>query len=345
MNMTNCGGSFIGIHTRDDSMSVLYMSRGCQQALGFEPAQIVNRQVKDFVADAYRASDYMGIYQLKSNADGQLEEEDDASIYCWFTNLKSAAGQPILHKLISMKADNTVIFIGMAYPEAPYQTRTELEVQQIDGTGATRALNVTRKMLEMQHRQKSLFRARSQQVKAAFILENHRVLAAAHNNNPDYRVSGPLIGFCTNSVCRLIEADTSDLIGYPFLKLVAPEDLVPTTRFLEQLSDSSEIQFHKFSLLFRPCVIDGDVFVSDEENPRVIVDCMGSAVEDGVVLLVRRIRMTGAPSRRNLGAHLHARIDASADSEEDMSFFEMLSSEPDTSDANESWTWIQDAIS
>ncbi|KAJ2350800.1 hypothetical protein GGF43_004218 [Coemansia sp. RSA 2618] len=337
--------SFIGIHTRDENMSVLYVSNGCQTALGFEPTQIMSKQVKDFVADTYRASDFMGIYKQRVTHDGVLEDEDDASVYCWFTNLKSVGGAPVLHKLISMKTDTAVIFIGMVCQgSVPNHLLTQLEVQQIDALGATRSLNVTQRMRDAQRKHaRPLYRTHNGQIKAAFILENHNTLAE-RNPSPDYRVTGPLIAFCTN-VARLVEADTSDLISYPFLKLVAPEDIVHVTKFFERLVDSTDVMFERLSLLQRPHVIDGDIVVRDEDNFRVVVECMGAAVKDGVVLLLRKLHVSPPPKRDSLGCFVRASIAQDHENDENdiggLSLFDLLSDNPDTSDAPDCWTLIE----
>ncbi|KAJ2268370.1 hypothetical protein GGH14_005776, partial [Coemansia sp. RSA 370] len=210
-------GSFLGLHTRDPSLNVLYVSNGCRTALGFEPSHIIGAQVYDFVYEQ-NAGDYMGIYKRHPTVDGELEDEDDADVYCWFTNLKNAAGGAVLHKLVSMKIDDIVIFMCAAYPEATYQIHNELKVQKIDSKGVKEDLNVTQKMKSARHKRgtsheynPALYRTRNRQAKAAFILENH----CTHTEiSPDFRVTGPLIAYCTNTN-RIIEADTSDLASYP----------------------------------------------------------------------------------------------------------------------------------
>ncbi|KAJ1775923.1 hypothetical protein IW143_004934 [Coemansia sp. RSA 520] len=334
-------GSFLGLHTRDPSLNVLYVSNGCRTALGFEPSHIIGAQVYDFVYEQ-NAGDYMGIYKRHPTVDGELEDEDDADVYCWFTNLKNAAGGAVLHKLVSMKIDDIVIFMCAAYPEATYQIHNELKVQKIDSKGVKEDLNVTQKMKSARHKRgtsheynPALYRTRNRQAKAAFILENH----CTHTEiSPDFRVTGPLIAYCTNTN-RVIEADTSDLASYPFLKLVAPEDLLHVTKFYERLVESTDVQFERFSLLYQPHVISGDIVISEEDNRRVVVECLGSAVKDGVVLLLRKLCIAPPPKRDTMGNFIRASI--APDSEGDdggLSLFDLLSDDPNTTDARDSWT-------
>ncbi|KAJ1859038.1 Myocyte-specific enhancer factor 2D [Coemansia sp. RSA 638] len=276
-------------------------------------------------------------------ADGDIEDEDDADVYCWFTNLKNAAGDAVLHKMVSMKTDDMVVFVGTAYPEVTYQVHNELIVQKVDAMGAMRDLNVTQKMLSARHKQRveneqnsALYRTRNRQAKAAFILENQHTLTEA-NPSPDFRVTGPLIAFCTNAN-RLIEADTSDLISYPFLKLVAPEDVLCVTNFCEQLIGCTDVKFERFSLLYQPHVIDGDIVVSDEDNRRVVVECLGSAVKDGVVLLLRKLCVAPPPKRDTMGNFIRASITPESDGDDGLSLFDLLSDDPNTTDAPDCWS-------
>ncbi|KAJ2657396.1 hypothetical protein IW148_005213 [Coemansia sp. RSA 1199] len=319
-------GSGIGIHSRNPSMSVHYMSNGCLATLGFEPSQIIGGQVRNFVLDPLPEA-YMEIYKRQSTDNGELEDEDDADVYCWYTNLKNATGGAVLHKMVSMKTDDMVIFMGTAYAEARHQIHNE-------------HLNVTQKMLSARDRRgtenerNSMYRTRNRQAKAAFILENQQTLTEA-NDSPDAHVTGPLIMFSTNAN-HLIEADMSDLISFPFLKLVAPEDVLCVTNFCDKLIGSTDVQFEQFSLLYQPHVIDGDIVVSDEDNQRVVVECLGSAVKDGVVLLLRKLCIAPPPKWDTMGNFIRATI--APDSDDGLSLFDLLSDDPSTSEAPDCWS-------
>ncbi|KAJ2360647.1 hypothetical protein H4S02_011891, partial [Coemansia sp. RSA 2611] len=124
--------------------------------------------------------------------------------------------------------------------------------------------------------------------KAALVLE-HPDSSEFEPPDPRRRTAGPLIAFVTGSVSQLVDADPSDLFRFPFMRLVAPEHLVLVSRFFARLNNTAEVLFEKFSLLQRPHVIEGDVEVRDVENNRVHVECLASAVDDGVVLLIRKL--------------------------------------------------------
>ncbi|KAJ2501016.1 hypothetical protein GGH96_002237 [Coemansia sp. RSA 1972] len=318
------------------------MSNGCLATLGFEPSTVMAGCVKDFVVDPLPEA-YTELYKRRSTDDGEIEDEDDADVYCWYTNLKNSTGGAVLHKMVSMKTDDMVIFMGTAYKDAQHQLHNELIVQKIGSSGVKHSLNVTQKMLSARDNRgtegarNSMYRTRNRQAKAAFILENQQTLTEA-NSSPDAHITGPLIMFSTNAN-HLIEGDMSDLISYPFLKLVAPEDLVHVTKYCEQLIGSTDVHFERFSLLYQPHVIDGDIVVSDEDNQRVVVECLGSAVVDGVVLLLRKLCIAPPPKRDTMGNFIRASI--APDSDDGLSLFDLLSDDPSTSEAPDSWTVME----
>ncbi|KAJ1965151.1 hypothetical protein GGI12_000961 [Dipsacomyces acuminosporus] len=335
--------TFLGIHTRDESTQVLYVSSGCRLALGFTPEYIVARRAKDFIADPYD-SDYPQIYA--SRAGGEETPEDEANAYVMYMNIKTASGTPVLHRITTFKCDNCIIVVGMAFPEVPFQGRHELEVQMLDG--AMKKLNITRqrelddtavrkRRSEASSDQRApLYRSGNRQIKAAFVLENP---LNEETEETGRRQNGPLIVFVTGSVSCLIDADTSDLVRYPFLRLVAPEDMLKAGRFFDKLSDSPDVLFETFSLLQRPYLIDGDIRVSNAQNDRVLVECLGANVQDGVALLLRKL-CTKRPFADSSSHSSHSSITLADDECGYMSLEDIVSSDPETSDAPE-WTRLR----
>ncbi|KAJ1838658.1 hypothetical protein LPJ70_005372 [Coemansia sp. RSA 2708] len=124
---------------------------------------------------------------------------------------------------------------------------------------------------------------------------------------------------------------------FPFLKLVAPECILQVSQYFDKLGDSMEIMFETFSLLQRPHVIDGDIVVADEDNQRVLVECLGAAVQDGVAILIRKLKIIPPPKKDNLGNYIHTRIDTDSD-KNNPSLFELVSTDPETSDAGDGWS-------
>ncbi|KAJ2097152.1 hypothetical protein IW146_010238, partial [Coemansia sp. RSA 922] len=349
--------TFIAIHARDDDTQILYISSGCRQAMGYTPAYVISRRARDFIADPFEG-DYPQVFGSK--VDEQEAEEDEANAYVMYMNIKNLCGTPVLHRITTFKCDNCVLVIGMAFPEVPFRGRHELEVQMLDG--AMKRFNITKQNEEEESamrtdgdaatvvggsgRRVQLYYAPSRQVKVALVLESPAVLEPTESD-ADRRQNGPLIVFVTGSVSRLIDADTSDLLRFPFLKLVAPEDVLRASRFFERLGESQDVLFESFALVQRPHVIDGDVAVADEANTRVVVECLGASVQDGVALLLRRLRTTPPPGRDALGNYIMNRRSRGThdhDCEDGyLSLNEMISSDPGTSDAPPGWSPSVDA--
>ncbi|KAJ1718374.1 hypothetical protein LPJ61_006664 [Coemansia biformis] len=314
----------------------------------------MRQKAKDFIIEQYNNDDYASVYA--SNPSGNLvdgmdneDDENEANAYVMYVNLRTASGNPVLTRVTSFKCDNCVIYINMAFPEAPISHQRELQVQMLDG--AMKRMNVTRdndRRLAARRKEATergghvpLYYARSRQIKAALVLENPDT-ASIEAMEAGRRLTGPLVVFVTGSISRLIDADSSDVMRIPFFKLVAPEDLLHVSKFFERLASSTDVLFENFSLLSRPHLIDGDIVVADEQNQRIVVECLGAAVPDGVALMLRKLRTSPAPKRDTIGNYIHSRVHQ-VDEEEGgyMSLSELISSDPDTSDAPDAWSVLR----
>ncbi|KAJ2614855.1 hypothetical protein H4S08_001507 [Coemansia sp. RSA 1365] len=351
--------TYLGIHTKDDNTKILYISSGVRLALGYTPAELISTNAKDHIVDT-SGQDYPSLYgetdidySLPSSSTAtpghstiDEKEDEEANVYVFYAHILTASGQPVLERATTFKCDNCVIFIGSVFPEIPFNNRNELEVKMLDG--AMRRLNLTRqKEAQIERRkalasqpgyQPSLYRAPSKQIKAAFVLEHTRETDSSPLSE-DNRQSGPLIVFVTGSVSHLIEADPSDIMQYPFLKLVAPEDIVHVSEFFEQLYKSTDVQFRNFALVKHPHIIEGDIFIHDSDNPRIVVECLAAAVDDGVVLLLRKLRVLPPPKKDNVGNYIHSSVYKMDDEPGYISLSELISTDPETSDAPE-WSQV-----
>ncbi|KAJ2798718.1 hypothetical protein H4R20_004720 [Coemansia guatemalensis] len=335
--------TYIAIHTRDDAAKFLYLSSGVRQGMGFEPSQLVSQCALDFAADAYDVHDYLKIYKRDSNRGPMDEDENDDSdgdAYMWYVNIKSASGTPVLHRMVSFKCDSSVLVVCIAFPDLPFEAKHALEVQLLDGSMEHR--NITHPEETQVQRQRRLasqpgyrsskYTIRNSQAKAVLMLESPEEVCGGIFG-PGYRVNGPHIAFVTGSVSNLIDADISDVMQYPFLKLVAPEDVTHVSKYFERLAESTDVLFENFALIKHPHIIEGDIFVRDEENPRVVVECLGAAVDDGVAILLRRLREVPAPKRDSLGNYIHTSIYSNNNGDDNStSLFDMISSDPETTD-------------
>ncbi|KAJ2310750.1 hypothetical protein IWW52_005325 [Coemansia sp. RSA 2704] len=338
--------TYIAIHSRSNSADVLYVSGGIREALGYTPSQIITKSATTFIADEFQ-NDYMLIYDKPpGHCEDDEGDEDGADVHSFYLNITHADGHVLLERVTTIKCSSCVIAVITAYPEITGQNQKELEVEMIDRE--MKRVNITRKKKARLERQKqggrvaaqaSLGRVRNKQVKVAFILERADV-ASLETAETGRRPAGPLVAFCTGSVSHLIEADTSDVMNCPFLKLVAPESIAYVSDFFDRLLDSNSVMFDTFALLKHPHIIDGDIFVGDEENPRIIVECLGAAADDGIALLLRHLRTAPAPKRDTLGNYIRS-VTMEIDKESGyQTLADLISSDAETSDAADEWSQL-----
>ncbi|KAJ2845756.1 hypothetical protein IWW36_004654 [Coemansia brasiliensis] len=126
-------------------------------------------------------------------------------------------------------------------------------------------------------------------------------------------------------------------MNYPFLKLVAPECVTHVSRFFDRLIVSADVMFDTFALLKHPHIIEGDIFVAEEKNPRVIVECLGAASMDGIALLLRRISVEPPPTKGQLGTYIQSAIRKQDEDSGYCTLADIISSGVDTSDAASEW--------
>ncbi|KAJ2709160.1 hypothetical protein H4R19_004394, partial [Coemansia spiralis] len=331
--------SYIGIHARDESTRVLYISSGVEDALGYSPESVINTRAIDVMEEHFDVEDLAQMLALDAG------KADTSSVYVMYLNIKSAFGNPILHQATWFLCDDCIVYIGMTFPEVEYAKRTNIAAQQLDG--AMKELDISQELREHQQRtrhtqphahrqQASIYLSPSNKVKAAFVLEHRDAVEEEMG-----QLAGPQVVFVTGSVSRLIDADTSDLSQAPFLKLVAPEDVLQVGKFLDRLFGTTDVMFETFSLLRRPPVVEGDVDVADDDNPRVVVECLGAASRDGVILLVRRLHIACAPKRDTAGNYIRTMVHKVDDEDSGyISLAELISSDPDTSDVPEAWSQL-----
>ncbi|KAJ2448116.1 hypothetical protein EV183_005590 [Coemansia sp. RSA 2336] len=328
--------SFLGIHSRDMETKILYISSGVRTCMGFTPSEMTANEASGYIHDSYN-SIYPTLY-MDSNDEN---DDDESSAFCIYMNLRTANETPVLHRVITMRADNCVIVVATAFPEAPIRDRRELQVQTLDGK--LKQMTISPEQVQLERRRKEaagqggrvpLYYARSRQVKAVLVLE-HPEVAEVETEESGRRPAGPHIAFSTSSISKLIDVDNSDIMNYPFMKLVAPEDLLHVGSYFDRLSRSSDVLFEKFSLLQRPNVIEGDIFVSDEENPRVVVEALGANVQDGIAVLIRKLKVVPAPKRDSMGNYVHSKVHEVTEDSGYVSLSELISSDVETTDAGE----------
>ncbi|KAJ1952745.1 hypothetical protein GGI12_006170 [Dipsacomyces acuminosporus] len=130
-------------------------------------------------------------------------------------------------------------------------------------------------------------------------------------------ITGPRVTFVTNSISQIIDADSSDIQGLPFLSLVATEDITKAAAFLDNALSSNELVLENFRLLADP--VDPN---SRRSRELVSAEFMAMASDDGVNILCQ------------LGKNESARRGPAG---RYMSLDEIISSDPETSGFSEAW--------
>ncbi|KAJ1954365.1 hypothetical protein GGI12_005804, partial [Dipsacomyces acuminosporus] len=128
---------------------------------------------------------------------------------------------------------------------------------------------------------------------------------------------GPKIIFSTDSINRILDVDSSDLHGLPFLSLVDAESSEKAAEFLQKALHSSELVLEQLGLLVSP------LEESHLASPRsVAVEFMAMGSDDGIIMLCQL-------SRPKLGGN-------DADGRY-MPLEDIISSDPETSDFPDAW--------
>ncbi|KAJ2562221.1 hypothetical protein GGH12_003405 [Coemansia sp. RSA 1822] len=337
VNETRCP-SYIAIHTCTTPLKLLYVSSGCRAALGMTPEFIIAQGGTHYIADSFTNTDYSHMFADKQLDSDDEDADDQPSVFMMWLYIKNANDVPVLNQILAFKVGGCVVCVNTAYLDAPFNDHHELKAQALDG--AMRQINVTQERRTESERQQAQRGSRprryaqSKYPKTAFVLETPTLIETEETGR---RAEGPLTVFVTGSVEQIIDADTSDLNNYPFLKLVAPEDISCVSAYVERLVQSSNVLFEKFSLLQRPHIIDGDIRVSDTRNKRIVVESLGAAAQDGVLLLLRKVGEKRSPTMDMAGNYLHANI-GSEDNRGYVSLAELISSDCETTDIGDMWS-------
>ncbi|KAJ1807869.1 hypothetical protein LPJ77_002738 [Coemansia sp. RSA 2523] len=339
--------TFIGLHERTPMASILYCSSGVRPALGYTPASLASQEKRLTVADTFGLQQYSRIFTHNDDEDEEVSFDDEASIFTMYIYLNDHNEHPVLCRVTSFKTDTCVLAVVTTFPEVPFVSRPEIEVEILDRKMAQEDASrqeaaktaVKKGRSGRRSRDRSTFVVKNKRAKVAFVLE-HPHVTTIETEETGRRPNSSVIAFATGSISSLLDVDTSDVAQIPFLKLIAPEDILHVSRYFERLSDATDVQFETFRFMQRPQIIAGDIAVADENNSRVLVEALGAAVEDGVVLLVRKVRVEPAPTRDTLGNFVRPR-DHDFDDADFMSLADIISSDPGTSDAGDGWSELR----
>ncbi|ORX74042.1 hypothetical protein DL89DRAFT_289700 [Linderina pennispora] len=278
--------------------------------MGFQPAAMLGQSAYVFIADDAYKLDYPAVYS-----------NDTASVLVMRLNAKAQDGASVATRLVAFNCDTCILAVAVMFPEQPAEPLPHLAVRQIDALHETQRAMAAAEAVSQQ----GIYVTQATQPKACFVLEcpSDQAMAPGLVATP----IGPSIVFVTNSVDRLLLVDGDELIGTPFLRLVAPESMVTASKFIDDLGRTDEIVFASFFLMLQPA--SGDELPNDR---RVEVEVVGAQSDDGVVFLCRRIRVCAEPG-------MPSEVCVDEDIEDGyLSLAEIISSEPETSDCPSQWT-------
>ncbi|KAJ1880002.1 hypothetical protein H4R99_002089 [Coemansia sp. RSA 1722] len=301
--------SFIAIHDKSQESRILYISSGVRQAMGTEPQQMIGHSAYVFMIDDSYSQSYSSL---------QCGDTDETSVAVMHINTKHENGELVASRVFVFSCDTCNVIIAVMYPGRVRQSAPTMSISRPPLAPVS-----------------ILDRAsRETQLRSCMVLEQPQPTEVMLPNGLSSGVTtspgGPKIVFVTNSISRLLDTDGDELVGMPFLKLVAPESLADAARFLDDMLASNNVVFARLFLLYRLLNSNSE----GSSRSRIEVEIVGAHSDDGAVLLCRMIRYCAAP-RKYLGSGAGFQKLRSTKEGVDSgyrSLAELISSDPDTSD-------------
>ncbi|KAJ1954450.1 hypothetical protein GGI12_005787 [Dipsacomyces acuminosporus] len=131
----------------------------------------------------------------------------------------------------------------------------------------------------------------------------------------------PKIVFATDSINRILDVDSCDLQGEPFLSLVAMEDKGKAAAFLEKTLNDNDLVLERLHLSLNPWE-DGQL-----ADPRCVsVEFMAMGSDDGAIMLCQLEQPWISGRSENVGY---------------ISLEDIISSDPETSDFPDLWNAME----
>ncbi|KAJ1724681.1 hypothetical protein LPJ61_005712 [Coemansia biformis] len=178
---------------------------------------------------------------------------------------------------------------------------------------------VTEESLKRSH----VYTARASRVKACVILSKPADEGGGQ---------GPVIEFVTNTISSIYsgDVDADELIGTPFLSLVASEDITKAALYMDNLFRISKPQLCAIRLARHPMLSDNEQHPEDTEP--IKIEAFGASSNDKLMLLCQKVRRKPRSTRTPANAD-----DQYDDDMPYMTLEEIISSDPESSDINKQW--------
>ncbi|KAJ1964835.1 hypothetical protein GGI12_001171 [Dipsacomyces acuminosporus] len=290
--------TFIIINVRSPGMPILYVSSSIREALLYEPQEFIGRSALEFAANT-------GDVEELRKHHGMFTEDNVIMTNCV---VKSKNNQSVFIRTIVFACANVNFGIVDTFPNI--SSNEQLAQQQDMGS-----LSIQRFKCILSEQQQTAA-SNTLGMNAIYSLRTTYQACMVTENKGD-NVTGPEIVFITSSINRILDVESSDLHGMPFLSLVAIDDTIKACEFLEKAMFSEELALEKLKLLVNP------LEESQIRNPRLVtVEFMAKGSDDGVIMLCQVGRYTRAGCSDNDGY---------------MSLEDIITSDPETSDCPEQW--------
>ncbi|KAJ1959210.1 hypothetical protein GGI12_004457 [Dipsacomyces acuminosporus] len=291
---------YILIHERTPDMPILFVSSGVRQTLRYEPGEIVGRPSLDFTVTSKEGEEYR-----RHNS-----SQTDDNVMMTSMLIKHKTDKPVPVHAITFACGNVNLIMATLIPSISMerQYKDGISVQSfyfnLGGHHSTNKHGPSN--IEGQGTHKNAVCSMRRAHQACFVLGDF----GSSNANDE---KGAKVMFVTDSINRILNADSSDIQGMPFLSLVALEDIIKATMFLDKTLNNYDIAFESLNLLVNPSE------ERKEENPQcVAVEFMAIGSDDGVIMLCQLAQSKSSDSNNNNNGY--------------MSLEDIISSDPWTSD-------------
>ncbi|KAJ1951879.1 hypothetical protein GGI12_006383 [Dipsacomyces acuminosporus] len=278
-------------------MTILYLSSSIRKALLYEPEDLVGHSPLEILGDKY-------INDFKVHHGRQTED----NVILTNTLVTSKCSREVYQRSITFACGNVNFQIATTYPEAVLdKSKRRFSIHRFRCV-LSEELNNTKsstvKDLNTAYSLKSCYQA-------CFVLG--RV-------NADKDTSSRIV-FATDSISKILDADSADLQGEPFLSLVSSDDTEKAREFLRKAVGHDELVLERLRLLVNP------VEDCQMENPRCVsVEVMGLGSDDGAILLWQLERPY---------------IDGRSGSGKYIPLEDIISSDPETTDFPDEWEKLE----
>ncbi|KAJ1962749.1 hypothetical protein GGI12_002462 [Dipsacomyces acuminosporus] len=311
--------TYIAIHERTPEMRILYISSSVRQALLYEPEEFVGRSPTEFIADNVDGEEYQrhnGTYS-----------DDNVIMAKVVANRKD--GSAVFVRSIAFACSNVNFCMATTCPDINIERqRKRMSIRKFkcnlnEANGRNGEHVLFNALNGSQHKSDSSGRGGSYDTSETLRREMYRnvidaikkarqacIVLEDLNCNSANGSRGARIMFVTDSINRILNVDSCDLQGVPFLSLVALEDVVKAADFLDKALHGSVLSLEKLRILENP--LEDDQLYSPK---CVSVEFMAMGSVDGAIMLCQLERPSGAGGNDGY-----------------LSLEEIISSDPGTSD-------------